>query len=84
MCCLVKCLLCKHEDPSLTPGIPFQIARCVIYTCNPSIGGDRDKQTPGNHWPVSLAFLTRSKPVRDFVTKKAKKKKKKMVPEKQL
>lgn len=35
---LLKQLLCKHEDPILIPGAPFQQARCVIHACHPSTG----------------------------------------------
>lgn len=58
----VKCLLCKHADPSFSLQHPYKKHGLVAGTCNPRAGGHhRDKWIPEGSWPVSLTARMTSK-----------------------
>lgn len=43
----------------------------AAHTCNPSANeAEREKRTPGSHWPISLAYLLNPRPMRDLVLKR--------------
>lgn len=62
----IQCLLCKYEDPSLSPRIHVRKDEHGAYPCNPSA---RYAENWTSHWPASLAFSIGSRLMRDKVSK---------------
>lgn len=55
---LVKCLLCKHEDPSLDSQHSQRKMNMMVCACN---SRSREVETGGAHWLSTLAELFSSR-----------------------